>query len=79
MHLASVLKEWADFDYELKVVDNNTLGYGYDANYICSIAKEINGNIITAIGGSYAISILSDLVHYPNTNIFVVEEGGSGN
>lgn len=100
LHLASALKKWADFDYELKVVDSYTLGHGYDeikdiilnfspdivgvssvtiriydANYICSIAKEIDDHIITAIGGPHAISIPSDLIHYPNTDIFVVEEG----
>lgn len=100
LHLASALKKWADFDYELKVVDAYTFGCNredikstissfrpdivgvtsvtvriYDATRICSIAKEVNRAILTVTGGVHASSIPSDLINYPDTDIFVIGEG----
>lgn len=100
LYLASALRKWADFEYNLKVIDAYTLGYNrddikgvissfhpdivgvssitiriYDANYICSIAKEVNSDTITVVGGPHASSIPLDIINYPDTDIFVVGEG----
>lgn len=47
----------------------------YDAAHICSIAKGLNRDIVTVIGGPHASSIPSDLINYPDTDVFILGEG----
>jgi radical SAM superfamily enzyme YgiQ (UPF0313 family) len=100
LYLASYLKERADFDYEIKVVDAYTSGNTaedirkviadfkphiigvsavtiliYDAQHICSIAKGIDRNIMTVIGGPHATSVPSDVANHPDTDVVVTGEG----
>ena len=47
----------------------------HDAQYICSLAKEISPDIITVIGGPHASTIPTDVVQHKDTDIAVIGEG----